>query len=103
MVNKQLKTIAVNVSKKVPEGSQPLLLWNDRDQCYEPITRAEMFSFYDKKIKETEDFCNDKVAEMKAEMEAYKAEMNAKFAEFTRQTAEISDRMIGLVEANGGN
>lgn len=115
-MEKRPTTILLNVSKGVPADSQPILAWDDYGKCYAMMSRKELMAYYDAKYQELKASCNAKIkrleaefedykAETSAEFKAYKAEMDAKYQRFTQEIANISKKMVDLVEAidKGGN
>lgn len=97
-MKKQIKTIAINVDRTVPSDSQPILAWDEQNQCYFMMTRRELMGYYDKQIEELKNFVIDYQRRMEARYNAMVSEYEQKFAQFTAETAEISNRMINLVE-----
>ena len=98
-MKKQIKTIAINVDRTVPSDSQPILAWDEQNQCYFMMTRKELMGYYDKQITELGNFVADYQKRMEERYNAMVSEYEKKFAQFTADTAEISNRMINLVEA----
>lgn len=108
-MKKQVKTILINVDRTVPSDSQPILAWDEQNQCYFMMTRKELMTHYDKQIDEItnafleyqrsmNDNFTDLVTMLRGELSSHKEEMEKKFNLFTAETAEISNRMINLIE-----
>lgn len=109
-MRKELKTIAINTERTVPNDSQPILAWDDAGKCYYMMTRSELMGHYDRKFNDLKESCEAKIARLEKEFAEYKAKLDADFARksdeletkyrnFTKEIAEISQKMVNLVEA----